>query len=216
MRKILIMSVLCLAGVFLNMAIYRLFQFIGIPLYMDTVLIISITLAGGFFWGAICGVATSLIANIFDFWGWEAYLFIICNIATAYVTWLFVRFFPRELNLAKAQNPAAAMEKNSRIRNIMDKIVVLILLSFALCISMSILGGTISTIIMIANPPLSARSDLAGVLATTMFPKDFPLILEEILSRIPINSIDRLISAFGAYGIALPLAVLLRRLSVSG
>jgi hypothetical protein len=44
-----------------------------------------------------------------------------------------------------------------------------------------------------------------------MFRQGFPLILAEILSRIPMNIIDRLISAFSGYGIALAISGFLRR-----
>jgi len=200
MRKTIKMIILCLAGVMLNFGIYRLFHKLGIPLYMDTVATIAVTLTGGLFWGSLCGALTNIISQIIEFWGWEGYLFTLCNIATAAVTWLFIKYFPRELNLASLPEKT---QKNTLRNKIMDLVVVLFLLSFALCIVMSVLGGMISTFIIHVNKPLSERTDLTGILSATMFQDDFPLILKEILSRIPINSIDRLISAFFGYGLAL-------------
>jgi len=46
----------------------------------------------------------------------------------------------------------------------------------------------------------------------TMFHNNIPILLNEILSRIPINIIDRLISAFAAFGIALGALGLIKKL----
>jgi hypothetical protein len=46
-----------------------------------------------------------------------------------------------------------------------------------------------------------------------MFRQGSPLILAEILSRIPINIIDRLISAFSGFGIALAISGFLRKIN---
>jgi len=216
MRKIISIIVLCLTGVFLNMIIYRLFNMLGIPLYADTIATIAVTFTGGLLCGVLCGALTNIIAHSINFWSWAGYLFALCNIATAFITWMFCRFFPNQMNLTgkKAQTDTLSLpQQSNKLSGVMDRIVILSLLSFALCIAMSILGGFISTIIVTITPPLGDRSDLPGILSATMFTKQVPLILKEILSRIPINSIDRLISAFGGYGIALGIRALLIRIN---
>jgi len=221
MRKIAINIVLCLSGVLLNMIIYRLFNTLGIPLYMDTVATIAVTFTGGLLCGVLCGALTNIIAHSIIFWSWGDYLFTLCNIATAYITWLFCRFFPNQMNLSKPALTTSPEEvkfpvsqKSGRLSGAMDRIVILILLSSALCFAMSVLGGIITTIIITVNQPLIERSDLPGILSATMFGQNVPLILKEILSRIPINSIDRLISAFAGYTIALGIRALIKKISV--
>jgi hypothetical protein len=219
MRKKAVMFLLCIAGALLNIAICRLFAgAAALPLYLDTVLTISLTLAGGLFWGILCGVLTNLISHTFlYFWGWEGYLFILCNAATAVITFMFVRFFPRELNLTgKRDMPAKDMPRKSQLLDfVMDRIIVIALLSFSLSIVMSILGGLIAAFIqLLRTPPHGSVSNPASYpdLGLTMFRQGLPVILAEILSRIPINIIDRLISAFGGYGIALAISGFLRRI----
>jgi hypothetical protein len=203
------MFLFCLAGALLNIAICKLFAGIAaFPLYLDTVLTISITLACGLSWGILCGVLTNFIGHTFlYFWGWEGYLFILCNAATAVITFLFVRFFPREFNLTgKRDAPAPNLSRKSQLFEIViGRIIVITLLSFSLCIAMSVLGGLIASFIELLHPPGNERAFNPASyrdLGLTMFQQGFPIILAEILSRIPMNVIDRLISAFGGYGIA--------------
>jgi len=219
MRKNVVLSVLCIVGAFLNVAINILInRAAGLPLYLDTILTVSLTLTGGLFWGLLTGFLTNIIGPTLYFYGWEGYLFVICNMATALVTWLFIRFFPRELglsnvSLAETQDMPSASQKSSsrRLAEAINTMIVLILLSFSLCLVISILGGVIATFIQSINPAVSGKQGLSADLTATMFGKNIPVVLAEILSRIPVNIIDRLITVFAGYGIALILRNLLRR-----
>jgi len=83
----------------------------------------------------------------------------------------------------------------------MDRMIVLILLSFALCLAMSILGGIIAGLIII-NSSDAVEFGVSGILSETMFSQSTPIILSEIFSRIPVNIIDRLLSAYCGFLIA--------------
>lgn len=194
---------LSLAGAALNLALNRVTFAYDLPLHMDTVLTVSVTLAAGLFWGVVCGALTSIIYFTIWFRGWEAYLFTLCNIATAFITWLFIRAFPRELSFRQTAPPA--LLKSSRLNLAIGRIVVLMLLSFALCLAVSILGGFLAALILGFYTPPTGVLGISGKLSDTLFTYDSPLILVEIVSRIPINIIDRLIAALGGYGIALVL-----------
>ncbi|MCL2444450.1 MAG: hypothetical protein FWD13_13445, partial [Treponema sp.] len=93
--------------------------------------------------------------------------------------------------------------KSSRLNTLMDRIIILTLFSFALCLIMSILGGLIATFILYLNSAYSETDGIMGVFSATMFTHNVPIIVKEILSRIPVNIIDRLISTFAGYGAAL-------------
>jgi len=211
------MPVLCLAGVALNIAINRFFvQYLGLPLFLDTILTVTVTLIGGLFWGTICGALHNIVYQTIWWNGWEPYLFSICSIATALITWLFIRFFPNELDLSSEH---AKYEKTLRMAGIgrksdkpvsptelaqaMDRVIVLILLSLTLCIAISVLGGLISTFILLINSSQTRERVLGGGLSDTMFSSAVPVLLVEILTRIPVILIDRLITAFAGYGIAM-------------
>jgi len=217
MRKIIIPLFLCIAGSFLNVAINFLNLQLRFPLYLDTILTVSITLTCGLYWGIICGVLTNITGNTIIGGGWEGYLFIICNASVAVITWFMMRVFPDELNLipkflqpvdyaekSDTANQKTAAGKKYHINIVMDRIVVLIILSFALCLAMSLLGGFIASVIISLNTSYSSGgSGITSLFGATMFKENTPIIIAEIASRIPVNIVDRLISAFAGFGIAL-------------
>ena len=205
------MFFLCVAGTLLNVTLHLLTT--GeelLPLYLDTVFTITVTLLGGPVWGCLTGALTNIICHTNNFWGWEGYLFALCNIATALVTWQFVRFFPKELNLVQLQNdtkPSYSI-KSRQLDLVMNRIIILTLLSFALCLVISILGGLISAFIeIIRSTAVSETIQNPASPPNTQY-DSIPLVLREIISRIPINIIDRLISAFVGYFIAFALLIL--------
>jgi len=194
----------------------------GIPLYMDTIFTISVTLVCGFFFGAVCGAVTNFLHHTVWGWGMEGYLFILCNIATALVTWFFMRIFPRELDLiprslritipsqgGKAAPPQSVNSGRSGLKisifaAVMDRMVVLIIFSFVLCIVMSFLGGFIAAVIFTLSSSYNFEgSGIKALFSATMFGGNTPVIVSEIISRIPVNLVDRLVSVFCGYGIAL-------------
>jgi len=209
MRKIIGSIIFCIAGALLNMIVYWIFiTIMGLPLYLDTIFTITVTLICGPLWGVLTGVLTNV--HSFTVYGWEYYLFALCNVAAAIVTWLFMRLFPRELNLRMNDVFAALplyQAGSRRLSALMDRVIVLTLLSFALCIVMSILGGCISVFIGFFR---ATAVNPAAV--QTMFHRNIPMLLNEILSRVPINIIDRLISSFAAFGVALGVFQIVKRM----
>jgi uncharacterized membrane protein len=133
--------------------------------------------------------------------------------ATALVTWLFIRFFPRELNLSIGQGIEIPEPPHTsrRIAEVINRMIILILLSFCLCLVISVLGGVLAAFIQSINPALSGKPYLTGDLTATMFGQNIPKTLAEILSRIPVNIIDRLITAFAGFGIAAGMVRVMRR-----
>jgi hypothetical protein len=212
MRKVLALVFLCIIGILVNF----LFNYLGpimlhLPLFLDTVGTIAVTLIAGPVLGSIAGSLTTFIGDTINYsnwdpWGPDGYLFALCHIATALVTWLFMRLFPKELSLAG--NPKQ-LSNSGRLNAVMNRMVILILLSFALCIVISILGGLISYFIGVIRSSSGEAANPAAVQSifyVEMFHAETPPVLREILSRIPINIIDRLISAFAGFGIAWCLA----------
>jgi len=196
------MFLLCVFGTALNIFFNKIFagSGIGLPLYMDTIFTITVTFIGGLFWGCLTGVLTNIIGHTMNFWGWEGYLFSLCNILTALITWKFSRIFFSELTFIsnKNENENTSFFKSRRLDNIMSKIFVLMLLSFILCFTISIMGGLIASFIEIIKTPQSVN--LASQYSD--FYSGLPFVLREIVSRIPINIIDRIISVFAGFGIA--------------
>jgi hypothetical protein len=116
-----------------------------------------------------------------------------------------MRFIPNELNLASASSVSSSnLYKSSRFNAMMFTMRALILLSFALAVVISILGGIISAIINLISRPevVEVIAVHSAPLTPSMFPERMYSVFKEILVRIPINIIDRLISVFAGYGIA--------------
>jgi hypothetical protein len=204
MRKNVLMFLLCIAGAFLNILISRLvWPPVVFPLFLDTIMTIAVTLFGGLLWGVITGALTNIITHSVWFDGWDIYLFTLCNIATAYIPWLFMRWFPRELIPAKAprQQDTEKFFSSAGLNRGVTAFAVLMVLSFALCLAMSILGGLISGFIDLlrASPEYGIPGTSHSVSFTT-FKQNIPF-LKNIIDRIPINSVDRAVSVLAGYGV---------------
>jgi hypothetical protein len=77
---------------------------------------------------------------------------------------------------------------------------------------MSIMGGNIAAgMKFFASPDAVIEEGPELPFKLTLLRRDLPLLAVEILSRIPLTIIDRLVSAFGAYGLAALLSRLSRR-----
>jgi hypothetical protein len=125
-----------------------------------------------------------------------------------------MRLFPGELGLVR-KTPETAVTvsfKSTRLSRAMDKVIALTFLAFALCLAMSFMGGVISAVIWGASPSYPYEDNLLVRLGKTMFNSDTSIFVREIVARIPINMLDRIITAFAGYGIAL----IMKRLLVRG
>jgi uncharacterized protein YacL len=87
--------------------------------------------------------------------------------------------------------------------SLLNKITLLLLLSVIMCAVMSITGGLISWFIsgILSNKSVKSVSpDVYFKMGLLL--NNVPALLSEILSRIPINIVDRIVSVFGAYELA--------------
>jgi hypothetical protein len=204
-KKPLVLFLVAIAGALLNMLIYHFLRNrLGVPLFLDTVLTMTVTFYGGVFWGALTGGLTNLIQQSIPFGGWPAYLYTLCNIAVALVTALFIRWFPRELGIGGTEKPLSkSLWQSLWLQDLMGRAIVLVLLSFALCLVISVLGGLCaviisglksSTILDSTSPELNFKPALIR--------RNLSAVIVEIGSRIPVNLLDRLISSFAGYGLA--------------
>jgi hypothetical protein len=121
--------------------------------------------------------------------------------------------FPRELNISvKPKERQGSMQ----LQFLFERAIVLILLSFALCVVISVMGGFFATLInLIQGHELAETSGIIGVpemnFKFALVRKGFPALLVEIGSRIPINILDRLLSSFVAFALALLMARMRRK-----
>jgi hypothetical protein len=210
---------LCIAGAALNIIFSRFNGSVThLPLFIDTIFTIALTFSRGPFWGILTGVLTHLAFNSIFPSGWLMYLYTLCSIATVLITVLFIRLFPGELGFLSRRDAVTLKTimrtSGPRVQGnwlhiaakgglYMDRVMVLMMLSFSLCIAMSVQGGLTAAVIeFLASSGSSGTEGPELLFKLTLLRRNLPLVGVEILSRIPLNVIDRLVSVFGAYGIA--------------
>jgi hypothetical protein len=134
-------------------------------------------------------------------------------VAAALVTFSFIRIFPMELRFGTGKTVRTGTfettKDHSRLMRLMNTLVVLLLLSFVMCIVISILGGLIAVLLQSFWDSSKPGPELFFKLA--LLRKTLPTAIVEILARIPLNIIDRLLSVLGGYGVAALLWRLLPR-----
>jgi hypothetical protein len=209
----------CFGGAVLNVYTGEVFRdALGVPLFMDTLFTVAMSFYGGPLYGVLTGLLTNPITNIIHFYGWADNLYALCGAAAALITVLFIRLFPRELRFGaeKAVTTGESdMRAESPFRAVMNILVALLLLSFVMCVAMSILGGLITVLINAFSPPFTGSSSPSPerLFKLALLRKDISPVFIEILSRTPLNIIDRLLSVFGGYGAAVLLHRVRRRIS---
>jgi len=193
------LSLLCVAAAFLNLlSAFLVFNTLRIPLFFDTVF----TAAVVFHAGLVPGLAVALIH-----WGLWAMVdsvspFVIVGIAEVFIIW----------RLRPVGTPWPGFRGERALAETLSVCATLMLLYIAASTSASVLGGLIDyVVIMMEDHRPLGPGHVFGIgfdgVAT------HPLTIG-ILSRVPINIIDRFIVVFGGFFIALGLGRLRRKFRV--
>jgi hypothetical protein len=206
-KKTAFWALLCAAAIAFNLGLSALAQFVlHLPLFLDTVATVSLTLYGGFWAGAAAGALTNIMLVPAYNVPLVTCVYAVCNVAAALVTALFVRLFPGEFAPCR-RNCAAPRREEPPVA--VERVIALLALSLALCFAISILGGIISAVLQTqqVTPPRSPDQQQSIGLDLSLsrliyLRQGLPAAAVEILARLPVNIIDRLITAFGAYWLA--------------
>jgi hypothetical protein len=195
---------LSLAGAAANYAASKIVGFSGFfdsGLYLDTIFTIAATFSGGL----AAGILTALLFTaLCDYAFWGIYLFGICSVAAAALTHVFIRAFPAECrNLRLIGRPRDGKPGESEVPPTpLSVITMLILLSLAMCVLISVLGGIIAWFVQEVLRVLLYDSPPEMYFKLGLLKRNINLIAAEILARFPVNILDRVISVFTAYGAA--------------
>jgi hypothetical protein len=189
------------------MLVFRLM--LETPLYLDTVFTAMAAFYGGLWPGVLTGLLTNVIYTTIWFDGWGGYLFGICNAIVALVTVLFVRLCPDELDLGRATFSLA--RRSRRLSRVLYQVTALFLLAFALTVALSVSGGFIAFCIKALTPGPAEIPGPEEFYAPPLSARGWPALLVEITSRIPVNVLDRLLTAFCGYALAWGLKAAARR-----
>jgi len=169
-----------------------------LPLYQDTVFTIAMCFSAGLFAGFLTGAFSCFCISFVYIYilGLSlpkvGYFFYICVIVEV----LLVCFFHSKL---KKREEIFLQKPSLRL---FIYIAPLLLGLVALdCIAISITGGIIDFVLVTFQVPRSISPEDTFKLGLLW--NNVPLLAAAILSRIPINIVDRFIAIFGGYGISL-------------
>jgi hypothetical protein len=190
--KLLILCVLC-AGA--NDLCHHFFQFLGLPMFMDTLFTMGVTFYAGPFWGCVTAFLTPLRSILsYDI---QRGLYVLCSASGVFL----VHFFRHRYHLLQDGGDHDAF----------NLVSILLMLSLYMCIVISVTGGLISWIISVFWPVNNQDISPESYFKLGMLLNHYPAPLAEIISRLPVNIPDRLLSVYGAYGFALLLKKAARR-----
>ena len=193
-------TVLCIIAEALNSIIYPiLVPGFGLPLFVDTVFTAAVT----FYAGLIPGLATALLTWVIGFTIKDGLIhpFIICSIAEVIIIFL----------LKPATVNTRIMDKERKRSVFVGVLAQLMVLFIIASLAVSLLGGLIDYIFYTALPNTKPSFSAEDAFKEWLFQRPLPVPVLNILSRIPVNLIDRFIVIFGGYFISRTLAKFLKR-----
>jgi hypothetical protein len=180
-------------------------------LWLDTAFVVTAVFSGGLEAGMLASLFTTALSGVFhrlflglDYY-WGSYIYGLCFAATALVAWFFSRSFPEacaSLRIIRRRKEAPPFP-GSQPASPLDRIIMLSLLSLSLWIVISVMGALIA---LFNYQVLSAVSDeiaAENIFKLGLLQRGFGLAVSELLTRIPINIIDRPVSALIGYGTSL-------------
>ena len=182
-KKAVKITLLCLlaaaANYFLNTLSVHVLR---IPLYLDTVFSAAVCFGAGL----IPGLITALLSYVF--WSiWEGGFtpFVICSIAEVVIVWRL--------------KPEGGLQTKGAFVRISGS---LLLLYISACITISVLGGLIDFIYHSVFSVEKFYFSPEDTVKISLLRSGIHTLAMNILSRIPINVVDRFIVIFGGYFIA--------------
>jgi len=195
-------SVLCLVSAFGNAIVSHFFNnVVGIPLYLDTIFNAAMCFCAGLLPGLITGILLSpimyfLVCRFLLGLSVELGLFrnvwVVCIAVEILLIWFFhIRMKKRE----------AAFLDNPSLQSFIGIAALLLVLAVLDCLVVSVTGGIIDFALTAIQAPRTFSPEDSFKLG--LLRNNVPLLPTAILSRIPINIVDRFIAVFGGFGISL-------------
>jgi hypothetical protein len=163
------------------------------PLFLDTVFNAAITFAAGL----IPGLVTALLSYVaLNSWAIGFYPFILCSIVEVLLVW---HLMPVNQVKKHAEQAALPATKAFSYISVFARLIVL----YIVCsLTISVLGGVIDYFhyTVLSNSKLSFSAEDAFKIG--LLRSGIPVLAIDILSRIPVNIVDRFIVIFGGYFIS--------------
>jgi len=203
-------GVLCIASAFCNVVVCCFNgSVLKAPLYMDTIFNVAMCFCAGLFPGLITGMLLSpimyfLVCRYFIGLSIEldiiTNVWVICVFVEVLLVYIFhTRMKNRESVFLEKPSMQSFIGVASRLASrLASQLMVLVVLD---CLLISISGGIIDFVLTVLQTPRASFPEDSFKLG--LFRNNVPLLPAAILSRIPINIVDRFIAIFGGYGVSL-------------
>jgi len=199
--------IICALSALLNILLsYLVNGIFRLPLYLDTVFTAAVCFSAGLIPGIITGIVFPAVLIPFKYiymhnypleTSWPVYFFLICALCEIILICVFhKRIKPVE---AAVLNDHAGRKTFFQVLIFMA--TQLLVLAALDCIIVSVLGGIIGYTVGLLSLPRSLYPEdtfLLGLLRNNVHE-----LVSAVLSRIPINVVDRFIVVFAGYGISL-------------
>jgi hypothetical protein len=194
--------ILCVASAVGNAAVCHLFTNVAnVPLYMDTMFTVAMCFSAGLLAGVLTGALFSPLCFYFVtryILGLSVTLSVIRNI---YLICIVVEVVLVCLFYSKMKTKEADFLEKPSLNSFIGVGTELLVLVALDCIAVSITGGVIDFVLFLNSAPRTFSPEDTFKLG--LLRNNVPVLASSILSRIPINIIDRFIAIFGGYGISL-------------
>ncbi len=197
--KLIKIAVLCVVSAIGNALGSYLHTITGIPLYIDTIfnaaMCFSAGLAAGIITGTLLFPVMEFLLNIIirgPELGFLGNIWVICIIVEILLVWFFYK------NMKERET---VFLDNKNLYTFIGVASMLLVLAVLDCVIISVTGGIIDYALSVSSMPRSFSPE--DNLKLGLLRNNMPLLATAILSRIPINIVDRFIVIFGGYGISL-------------
>ena len=172
-----------------NLSVY----IIKTPLYIDTVFTAAVGFAAGFIPGIVTALLTSAAESVKE---GSFNPFFLCSIAEVCIVCILK---PRN---AEGSAPGQLQKKEISVAMVVDIFARLIVLYIVCALAVSVLGGVIDFIyydVLLMPKKYFSAEDTFKI---GLLDSGIPSLAINILSRIPVNVVDRFIVILGGYGVA--------------
>jgi len=201
--RLLKVAVLCVVSAVFNALGSYLHTKTGIPLYVDTIFNAAMCFAAGLVPAVITGL---LLSPVLSVWVW-VYIFLRGSsfefdfLGNIWVICIAVEILIIWFSYKRMKEREAVFLKNPGLYTFIDLGTQLLVLAVLDCIAVSVTGGIIDYVISSLSLPRSFSPEDNFKLG--LLRNNVPLLTTAILSRIPINIVDRFFVIFGGYGVSL-------------
>jgi len=191
------LSLLCVLAVALNFLLNNFcVYYVKFPLFLDTLFNAAVTFAVGL----IPGLVTALLSYVaLNSWAIGFYPFVLCSIVEVLLIW---RLMPVNQDKRHAELAALPSAKMFFFIRVFARLMVL----YIVCsLTISVLGGVIDYFhyTVLSNPKLSFSAE--DIFKIGLLRSGMPVLAIDILSRVPVNIVDRFIVIFGGYFVSRPM-----------